>query len=379
MITTVRKVKGKKELKKFARFNYELYKDNPYSVPDLYSDIMATFSKDKNPAFEFCEAEYFLAYQDDKIVGRVAAIVNHKVNQTWGKKAVRFGWIDFIDDHDVSRALIKTVEKWGLEKGMTTIEGPLGFTDFDAEGMLIEGFDQLSTMATTYNYPYYAAHMERLGLTKATDWIEMKLTVPEALPEQYAKVADIVKRRLKLHIRKLKNTREIKKTGIGYKIFDLINEAYKPLFGFVELSRAQIEKFVNTYMTVVDLKMVTLIEDEQNNLVGVGISMPSLSVALQKAKGKLWPFGWWHLLKALFIKKPPILDLMLVAIKPEYQGKGVNAMLFADLIPIYIKYGFKWGETNLELEGNDKVQSQWQYLENRIHKRRRCFTKTLSD
>ncbi|MDD6783971.1 MAG: N-acetyltransferase [Bacteroidaceae bacterium] len=379
MMTTIHRVVSKADLKKFARFNYELYKDNPYSVPDLYSDIMATFRKDKNPAFEFCEAEYFLAYQDNKIVGRVAAIINHKSNEIWDKKAVRFGWIDFIDDPDVSRSLIKAVEKWGLDKGMTEIEGPLGFTDFDAEGMLIEGFDQLSTMATIYNYPYYPAHMERLGFGKATDWIEMKLIVPEKLPEQYAKIAEIVKRRLNLHTRKLKNIREIKKTGIGYHIFELINEAYKPLYGYCELSKAQIEQYVNNYMQIIDLRMVTLVEDAENNLVGVGISMPSLSRALQKAKGKLWPFGWWHIIKALFIKKPPILDLLLVAIKPQYQGKGVNALLFADLIPTYIKMGFKCGETNLELEANDKVQSQWQYLDGHVHKRRRCYTKHLTD
>jgi GNAT superfamily N-acetyltransferase len=378
MMTTIRKVASKGDLKKFARFNYKLYKGNPYSVPDLYSDIMKTFSKDKNPAFEFCEAEYFLAYQDDKIVGRVAAIINHKTNAACNKKAVRFGWIDFIDDPDVSRSLIKTVEEWGLNKGMTEIEGPLGFTDFDAEGTLIEGFDQLSTMATSYNYPYYAAHLEQLGFAKALDWIEMRLTVPEKLPEQYDKIAQIVKRRYNLHTRKLKNIREIKRTGIGYDIFRLINEAYKPLPGFCELTERQIERYVSEYMPIVDLKMVTLVENADNELIGVGISMPSLSTALQKAKGKLWPLGWWHLLKALFFKNPG-LDLLLVAIKPEYQGKGVNALLFADLIPVYIAKGFEWGETNLELETNDKVQSQWQYLDGRVHKRRRCYTKPLTD
>ena len=379
MTTTIRKVTNKSDLKKFARFNYELYKDNPYSVPDLYSDIMKTFSKDKNPAFKFCEAEFFLAYQDEKIVGRIAGIINHKSNAVWNKKSVRFGWIDFIDDPEVSRMLIETVVQWGRAKGMTDIEGPLGFTDFDAEGMLLEGYDQLSTMATIYNYPYYPKHMERLGFGKAVDWIEMKLKVPEKLPEQYEKIAKIVKHRLNVHTRKLKSIKEIKQTGIGYKIFELINEAYKPLYGFCELSKEQIDLYVNEYLPVIDLQMVTLVEDENNELIGVGISMPSLSVALQKAKGKLWPFGWWYLLKALFIKKPPILDLLLVAIKPEYQGKGVNALLFADLIPIYIKYGFEWGETNLELEVNDKVQSQWQYLDGHIHKRRRCYTKPLTD
>ena len=377
MMTTVHKVTTSRELKKFARFNYKLYKDNPYSVPDLYSDILKTFSREKNPAFEFCEAEYFLAYQDGKIVGRVAAIINHKANATWGKKAVRFGWIDFIDDLDVSCALLKAVEQWGADKGMTTMEGPLGFTDMDAEGMLIEGFEELSTMATIYNYPYYPEHMEKLGLEKAIDWVEMKLMVPEKLPEQYEKIARIVQQRLNLHVRKLRSVKEIRRTGLGYKIFDLVNEAYKPLFGYSEMSKGQIDRYINEYLPILDLNMVTLVEDANNELVGVGISMASLSRALQKAKGRLWPFGWWHLLKALFIKRPPILDLLLIAIKPEYQGKGVNAIMFADLIPIYIKYGFEWGETNPELEVNDKIQSQWHYLDNRIHKRRRCYTKEI--
>ena len=375
MMTTIHKVSSPRELRRFARFNYKLYKDNPYSVPDLYSDILKTFSRERNPAFEFCEAEYFLAYQNGKVVGRVAAIINHKANAAWGKKAVRFGWIDFIDDLDVSRALLKAVEQWGADKGMTTMEGPLGFTDMDAEGMLIEGFDELSTMATIYNYPYYPEHMEKLGLEKAIDWVEMKLKVPERLPEQYEKIARIVQQRLNLHVRKLRSVREIRRTGLGYKIFDLVNEAYKPLFGYSEMTKAQIDRYINEYLPILDLSMVTLVEDSDNELVGVGISMASLSRALQKAKGRLWPFGWWHLLKALFIKRPPILDLLLIAIKPEYQGKGVNAMMFADLIPIYIKHGFEWGETNPELEVNDKIQSQWHYLENRIHKRRRCYTK----
>ncbi|MBR4783586.1 MAG: N-acetyltransferase [Bacteroidaceae bacterium] len=379
MTTTIRTVTTKKELKRFTRFNYHLYKNNPYSVPDLYSDILKTFDKHRNPAFEFCEAEFFLAHQDDKIVGRVAAIINHRANKAWNKSAVRFGWIDFIDDIDVSRALLEAVEQWGIRKGMKVMEGPLGFTDLDAEGMLIEGYEELSTMATIYNYPYYPVHMEKLGLTKAIDWVEMKLMVPEKLPEQYEKIANIVSRRLNLHIRKLKSVKEIKRTGLGYKIFELVNEAYKPLFGFSEMTRGQIDQYINEYLPILDLEMVTLVENEQNEPVGVGISMASLSTALQKAKGKLWPLGWWHLVKALFIKRPPVLDLLLIAIKPEYQGKGVNAMMFADLIPIYIKKGFEWAETNPELEINDKIQGQWQYLESKMHKRRRCYKKELMD
>lgn len=378
MTTTIKKVSNKAELKKFIRFNYEMYKDNPYSVPDLLEDMLKTFDPKKNPAFEFCEADYFLAYQGTKLVGRIAAIINRRANETWNKQAVRFGWIDFIDDPEVSRALINTVIDWGRERGMNTLEGPLGFTDMDAEGMLIEGFDQLSTMATIYNYPYYPMHMEQLGLEKAMDWIEMKLMVPEKTPEKYVRIAEIVKKKYNLHVRKLKNMREIRRTGIGYKVFDLINEAYAPLFGYSKMTQRQIDQYVNEYLPILDLQMVTLVEDKDNELVGVGISMASLSTTLQKAKGKLFPFGWVQFLKTLYFKRPPVLDLLLVAVKPEYQNKGVNALLFTDLIPIYIKYGFEWGETNPELEINEKVQSQWQYLDHKIHKRRRCFTKKIS-
>ena len=377
MAIEIKQVTTRRELKRFIRLNYEMYKDNAFAVPDLYEDMLKTFSRDKNPAFEFCEADYFLAYKEGRLVGRVAAIINRRANATWQKQTVRFGWIDFVDDEDVSRALIDTVAAWGRERGMTEIEGPLGFTDMDAEGMLTEGFDQLSTMATIYNYPYYPQHMERLGLTKAMDWIEMKLMVPPQVPDKYVRIADIVKQKYNLHVRKLKSVREIKRTGIGQRIFDLINESYAPLFGYSQMTQAQIAQYVKEYLPILDLSLVTLIENEQDELVGVGISMASLSTALQRAKGKMFPLGWWHLAKALYWKKPPIVDLLLVAVKPEYQNKGVNALLFTDLIPQYIRHKFVWAETNPELEVNDKVQSQWQYLENYLHKRRRCYRKDI--
>lgn len=377
MTITIKRVGCKADLKHFIRFNYEMYKGNAFSVPDLYEDMLKTLSPGKNPAFEFCEADYFLAYRDGKIVGRVAAIINKRANAAWNKKAVRFGWIDFIDDEEVSKALVETVSAWGKERGMDMMEGPLGFTDMDAEGMLIEGFDQLSTMATIYNFPYYPQHMERLGLQKEMDWIEMKLKVPDAVPEKYKRIAEVVKNKCRLHVRKIKSMREVRKEALGYKIFDLINEAYTPLFGYSQMTKSQIDQYINEYLPILDLDMVTLIENEENEIVGVGISMASLSTALQRAKGKLFPFGWFYLLKSLYIKRPPILDLLLVAVKPEYQNKGVNALLFADLIPIYIKKGFKWGETNPELEVNEKVQSQWQYLDGKIHKRRRCYSKQI--
>ncbi len=373
MSVEIKKVTTKSELKRFIRFNYEFYKDNPYSVPDLYDDMLNTFSPKKNAAFEFCEADYFLALRDGKIVGRVAAIINRRANETWNRKTVRFGWIDFIDDMEVSTALIDTVKQWGKERGMTEIEGPLGFTDMDAEGMLVEGFDQLSTMATIYNYPYYPQHMERLGLSKSADWVEMKIYVPDAIPEKHHRISDIIAKRYNLHIRKLKSKKEVRQSGVAHDIFRLINDAYTPLFGYSRMTERQIDQYVKMYVPVLDLRMVSIVENEQNEIVAVGISMASLSRALQKAKGRLLPFGWYHLLKALMWKRPKVLDLLLVAVRPDYQGKGVNALLFTDLIPVYKELGFEYAESNPELEMNEKVQNQWQYFKTEQHKRRRCF------
>ncbi len=377
MAVEIRRVETKRDLKKFIRFNYELYKGNAYSVPDLYEDMKSTFSKEKNPAFEFCEAEYFLAYKEGKIVGRVAAIINNRANETWNTRNVRFGWIDFVDDREVSEALLNAVCEWGRQKGMTDIVGPLGFTDIDAEGMLIEGFDQLSTMATIYNYPYYPRHMEALGYEKQTDWIEKKLYVPESVPDGYQRVADIVMKRSNLHMHHIKSRKEISGTDLPYRIFDLINEAYSPLFGYSKMSKRQVDQYVKTYFPLLDMRMISIVEDANNEIVAVGVSMPSIARALQKAHGKLFPFGWFHLLKALFIKHSDVLDLLLVGVKPEYQSKGVNALLFADLIPAYVKMGFRYGETNPELEENEKVQTQWKYLKSETHKRRRCYHKAL--
>lgn len=373
MSVEIKKVTTKSELKRFIRFNYEFYKDNPYSVPDLYDDMLNTFSPKKNAAFEFCEADYFLALRDGKIVGRVAAIINRRANETWNRKTVRFGWIDFIDDMEVSTALIDTVKQWGKERGMIEIEGPLGFTDMDAEGMLVEGFDQLSTMATIYNYPYYPQHMERLGLSKSADWVEMKIYVPDAIPEKHRRISDIIAKRYNLHIRKLKSKKEVRQSGVAHDIFRLINDAYTPLFGYSRMTERQINQYVKMYVPVLDLRMVSIVENEQNEIVAVGISMASLSRALQKAKGRLLPFGWYHLLKALMWKRPKVLDLLLVAVRPDYQGKGVNALLFTDLIPVYKELGFEYAESNPELEMNEKVQNQWQYFKTEQHKRRRCF------
>lgn len=374
MSVEIKKVETRREMHRFIRFNYEFYKDNAYSVPDLYEDMKGTFSPKKNPAFEFCDADYFLAYQNGKIVGRVAAIINQRANETWQKKAVRFGWIDFIDDIEVSRALIDTVKEWGRERGMTTLEGPLGFTDMDAEGMLIEGFEELSTIATIYNHPYYPRHMEQLGLEKAIDWVERKIYIPDAIPEKHLRISRIVQEKYHLHYHHLTSKREVSKNELGHRIFRLINDAYAPLFGYSRMTEKQIDGYVKSYLPVLDLRMVSIVEDENDEIVAVGITMPSLSRALQKAKGKLFPFGWFHLLKCLKFKHDKVLDLLLIAVRPDYQSKGVNALIFTDLIPVYQQMGFVYAESNPELEINEKVQSQWQYFQTEQHKRRRCFT-----
>lgn len=382
MSVEIRKVTSKSELKRFIRFNYEFYKDNPYSVPDLYDDMLNTFSPEKNAAFEFCEADYFLAYDENgKIVGRVAAIINRRANETWNKKCVRFGWIDFIDDREVSQALMQAVEDYGKAKGMEDVVGPLGFTDMDPEGMLTWGFDQLGTMPTIYNFPYYPKHIEALeGYEVDNKYVEFKMMVPETVPEKYTKIAAMIEKRYNLHVRKI-TKKEVFQGGLGQRIFELINDTYKDLYGYSELSQNQITQLIKSYLSFLDFNLITLVEDwtePEHKLVGVGITMPSLAHALQKCRrGRLFPFGWWHVLKAIKFHKTNIVDLLLIGILPEYRAKGANAILFADLIPRYQAYGFEWGETQVELETNAGVQGQWGALNPVMHKRRNCYKKII--
>ena len=376
----IKRVETKKDLKAFIECHYDLYEGNQYDAPNLYSDEFKTLSKDKNAAFDFCEAEYFLALKEGKVVGRVAAIINNKANEKWDKKDVRFGWIDFIDDIEVSKALLKAVEDYGREKGMTSVVGPLGFTDMDPEGMLTWGFDQLGTMATIYNYDYYPKHMEKLGgWEKDNDYVEYRLDVPETAPEKYTKIAEMVEKRYNLHARKL-TKKEIFEGGYGKKLFDLSNVTYSHLYGFSELSERQIDQYVKMYFPLADLDLITVVEDgnKDNQLVGLAITIPSLTRALQKChRGRLFPFGWWHLLRAIKFHKTEVVDLLLIGVLPEYRSKGANSLVFADLIPRYVKYGFKWGETHVEMETNESVQSQWGPLDPTMHKKRRCYRKAI--
>lgn len=375
------RVTSKKELVQFIRFNYELYKDSPCAVPDFLEDTLDTFAENKNPAFEFCDADFFLAKRGERIVGRVAALINYRANETWHTRNARFGWIDFVDDLEVSRALLDTVEEWGRKHDCEKVVGPLGFTDMDPEGMLIDGFDQLSTMSTLYNFPYYSKHLEHWGYEKEVDWVERKIAVPSkdhpSHMDKYFKVAQISAQRYNLRVRKFKSASEIRKGNYGPKIFEIVNRAYAPLYGFSKMNEKQIAQYVNEYLPLIDMRLLTVVEDAEGKFIAMGVGMPSLSRALQKAKSRLFPFGWFHLVKALFWKRSDILDLLLVAVLPEYQNKGVNAMLFADLIPVAQKMGFRFAESHPQLETNQKSQGQWAYLDAEVHKRRRCYRKVL--
>ena len=377
----IKKVTSRKELKKFVDFHYDLYEGCPYDVPNLFSDELNTLSPEKNAAFDFCEAEYYLAYKDGKLSGRVAAIINKRANQKWNRQSVRFGWIDFIDDIEVSAALLKAVEDFGRSRGMKEVVGPLGFSDMDPEGMLTWGFDKLGTMATIYNYPYYPQHIEKMGgWVKDNDYVEFYMEVPDKVPEKYARIAELVESRYNLHVKKL-TRREIFKENYGQKLFDIINRTYGDLYGFVTLTDRQVEQYVGMYLPLADLNLITVIVDGNKNdeVVGMGITIPSLSHALQKCRrGRLLPFGWWHVLRAIKWPNTDGVDLLLVGFLPEYRAKGANALLFADLIPRYIDYGFKWGESQVEMESNEHVQSQWGPLNPVNHKRRRCYKKTIS-
>ena len=373
----IKQVTNRKELKQFVQFYYDLYRGNNCAVPYLFFDEMTTLRKDKNPSFECCEAEYFMAFRDGKMVGRVAAIINRRANERWNCHQVRFGWFDFIDDTEVSTALLQAVEQWGRSKGMNEIAGPLGFIDTDREGMLVDGFDQLSTMYVNYNNPYYPRHMEQLqGFQKANDWVEMKVKVPDEVPAKFAKITEMVSQRYGLRVHKFTRN-ELIKEGWGRKTFDLLNATYKDLYGFSQLSDRQIDKLVNDYIQIADLNLVTAVMDG-DKMVGFGITFPSFSEAMQKTRdGRFLPFGWWHLLKVLKWHKTPLVDLLLIGVLPEYRGKGANALIFDDLIRWFQRYHFEYAITGPQMESNEGVLSQWQYLEATPYRRHRCYRKFL--
>jgi len=374
MSIIIREVTTKKELKKFIRFGINLYKDCEFAAPPLLMDDLLNLSKGKNPALDFCETAFFVALRHDKIVGRIAGIINPVSNKTWDQKHARFGWVDFIDDIEVSKALFDTATAWAKEKGMTAIHGPLGFTDFDHEGTLIEGYDKPGTLATIYNYPYYPKHIENHGFVKDIDYKEYLITVPDEYPEKYFRIADIVKKKYNLTSKYFKTRKELI-DNYALKIFDLLNLCYKDLYGFTKLNEKQIAFYIKLYFSFFRLDTVSIVVNEKDDVIALGIAMPSFTKALQKAKGDLFPLGWFYMLRAL--KKNDVVDLYLMAVHPEYQNKGVNSIMFADIMPNSNKNGYKFAESNPELETNTKMSSQWGSFEHINHKRRRVYIKKI--
>ena len=374
MAVEIREVGSLHELKQFIDFQYTLYRGNRYWVPPLRSDELKSLKKDKNPAFDFCDAHYWLAYKDGRIVGRVAGIINKKYNDVWKARSARFGWLDFVDDAEVSSALFKTAENWATAHGMTCIQGPLGFTDMDGEGTLVEGFDEVSTLGAIYNYPYYPSHIERAGYVKDTDWIEYRVTMGGGIPEKVQRVAEIALERNHLSVLHVKKAKEL--LPYAHEIFHVLNDAYKDLYGFVQLSEEQIAMYVKQYFGFILPEYVPVVLDAYGRVAAFGIAMPSLSRALQRSGGRLFPFGFVHILRAL--KNSHEIDLYLTAVRPDLQNKGVNGILIHEMNKVFVKNDIRTVETNRELEDNAKVQAQWRFYDHRQHKRRRCYKKELT-
>jgi len=371
----IRMMEGKRAMKEFVAYPFKLYRGNPYWVPQLVADDLATLDLSRNPAGEFCESSYWMAYRDGKPVGRVAAILNRAYVRKWGNKLARFGWFDVADDFEAAQALIGTVEAWARERGMEGVHGPLGFTDLDREGLLVEGFEECATMATLYNHPYYGQFLERLGYAKDVDWVEFKVKVPDAIPGKVLRVNELIAKRTGVTLYKWKSRKQLAKT-YGRQLFELIDEAYAGLYGTTPLTERQVQSYIKQYLGFVDPRFTKVMIDADGKLVGFGISMPSLSAALQRSRGRLLPFGWLHLLLAL--RKAEVVDMYLVAVKPEFVSRGVIAILMTDLNRTAMEEGVKYAETNPELETNIQVQQLWKDYEKRQHKRRRVYLKKLA-
>ena len=376
MAVEIRQIETKRELKKFIQFANDLYADCPYYCPPLLFDELNCFDPEKNPALEVCEFQLWMAYREGEPVGRIAGIINKRANEKWGFKHVRFGWFDFIDDPEVSKALLDTVAAWGKARGMDALNGPVGFTDFDHEGLLLEGYDYPAVMASLYNYPYYVKHIDAYGLVKEADWIELQVFPPKQTPERIERLAEMVKQRYHVRTVKVKNSREVvKRFGIEY--MDVIDAAYQKLYNFQPMTEKQKNYYKDMYFQFLNFDFVTLVVNENEELVGVGLGMPDLAPALRKCGGKLFPFGWYHLIKALKAKKMERFSFLLIAVRPDYQDKGINALFLQDQIPIINQYGIKTLETTSMLETNTKVLSFFMQFDHKQHKRHRAYIKPL--
>ena len=360
----------------FIRLPYYIYEGCEQYVPDLEGDIRRLFDPRKNPAYTFSEIQPFVAYRNGRVAGRIVGIINRKANEKWGTRNVRFSMIEFVDDPEVSQALIEAVSQWGAARGMDSIQGPMGITDFDKEGMLIEDFELTGSMTAYYNPPYYPRHLEQLGFQKEVDWLQVRISIPQDVPAKYARVAQYARQTVGLTVRKVSRN-DVLKGGYGQKIFNLLNEAYAPIFGFSALSTTQARQFLERYVPLLDMDLVPLVENAEGELVGIAVTMPSLAQALQKSGGRLWPLGWWHLLRSMKWHYEGGVEMLLVAVRPDYQGLGVNALFFDDLIPIYNKKDITWAETGPQLEDNVRELTQWKPLGPQYVKRRRCYKKTI--
>ena len=370
---TITEVKTAKDLNKFIKFADDLYKDNEFYVPQLHSDIKGTFDRSKNGAYEYCDYILILAYKDNKVVGRLAGIINYKYNEKVNEKHLRFSHFDVVDDVEVSKAMFEYIGEWGKNKGMDKFTGPLGFVDFDRHGLLLEGFDKMGMSITSYNYPYYIEHMEKLGFEKDVDNVEYMINVPEKVDPRIERVKDAVLKKFELKLKKFDKAKDI--MPYIYDAFEVYNNAFYALHGTVMLTDKQVDQFIKQYIGLVDLKYVPIIVDKNDKVVGFAVLVPSLAKATKKAKGKMFPFGWYHLLKAL--KKNDTLEMYLIAIKPEYQGYGLNSILLHDVTKCAIEDGIKYAETGPELEHNHKVRSQWKNYDSELIRKRRCYVRNI--
>jgi len=376
MAIELKQITTKRGLYRFVKFGNDFYKDCSYFCPALILDELDTFNPKKNPALEVCEFVLYMAYQNGKAVGRIAGLINHEANRKWGVKHVRFGWMDFIDDMEVSHALLDAVAEWGKSKGMDGLNGPVGFTDFDHQGLLIEGYEYLAPMASLYNYPYYVKHMDAYGLIKENDWIEMQIYPPQELPERFGRMAKIVEQRSNVRVDKVKSCKElVQKYGTSY--MDVIDVAYQKLYNFQPLTERQKRHYCDMYFPLLNFDFVTVVVNEKNEVVGVGVGMPDISKALRKCKGRLLPLGWRHMLKALHSDHYDTFDFLLIAVRPDYQDRGLNAVIIADQHPYFVKYNIRCIETTAIMENNFKNLNHWEVFPHKYHKRRRAYIKSI--
>jgi len=374
MAVEIKEVVTRKDLKKWVDFPNTLYKNVKAYVPFLFTDEMDTFTKEKNPAYDFCETKLFLAYKDGKIAGRIAGLINNAANEKWGTNSIRFTRFDFIDDKEVSKALFDKVVKWGKERGLTRVMGPIGFTDMDHEGMLVDGFDELNMSITFYNHPYYIEHMEALGAEKDIDWVEYQIKIPSALDPKIEKLDAFLMKRNGYKLVTYTQRNKLKEDA--FEAFKVIDVAFSKLYGTVPLTKAVISKAIADYIPLVHLDYICSVKDQNDKIIGFAVLVPSIAKALKKSNGRMLPLGLFRLLKALKGHND-VLEMFFIAVEPEYQGKGVPAIIMNQMLKMCIKNKVKYCETGPELENNESVQSLWKGFDARQHKRRRCWKKDI--